>query len=55
VVYLTTEDIYNKFTKEYIPSEDTEGNKDIQSNESLINSMNIYQKWIYFLFKKDMR
>ncbi len=52
VVYLTSEKVYNKFTKEKIVEK-----KQIQveSEESLItDNLNIFEKWIYFIFKKDI-
>lgn len=54
VVFLTTEDTYNKFTTQtnntpiIIDSIEEEQN-------NMIATMNIYQKWIYMIFKKDIR
>ena len=53
VVYLTTEDNYNMYIKKeknIIPK--NLNNKNIKSE---IYWMTTYQKWIYFLFKKDLR
>jgi cell shape-determining protein MreC len=50
VVYLTTEKIYNKFTKEVIQKENIE--KEVIIENSQLDNMNIYEKWIYFIFKK---
>jgi len=52
VVYLTTEKIYNKFTKE----EKTEEQQiEIKTEEdSITDNMNIFGKWLYFIFKKDI-
>lgn len=56
VIYLTSEDKYNKFTKEI--EEYREEVKEIIKTENDNNTdtkeMSIYQKWIYFLFKKDI-
>ena len=53
VVYITTEDKYNKYTKP------VEENIEISKKEEKINDdtyqMTIYQKWIWFIFKKDLR
>jgi len=53
VVYLTTEKSYNKYTSEI---EDTEIiiNTETEIND-ITSSMSIYQKWIYLIFKKDLR
>ena len=54
VIYLTSEDKYNKFTKEI--EEYREEVKDIIETENNNNTdtkeMTIFQKWIYFLFNK---
>ena len=55
VVYLTPEKKFNTFTKKSIT---TNEKKEILINNtetSIINNMSIYEKWIYFLFKKDIR
>lgn len=53
VVYITTEDKYNKYVK---PIQETEIiNK---SKKKILDDtywMTIYQKWIWFLFKEDIR
>lgn len=52
VIYLTTEEKYNKFTKEISEfKEDVEKNEK-SSDEDNVEEMTIYEKWIYFLFKK---
>ena len=53
VVYLTTEENYNKYTKE-IPIKETINTSNISIN-NITSSMTIYQKWIYFIFNKDIR
>lgn len=53
VIYLTTEDTYNKYTNS-VSKEETP----IVEIEKKIDEtywMSIYQKWIYFIFKKDLR
>lgn len=56
VIYLTSEDKYNKFTKEI--EEYREEVKEIIETENNNNTdtkeMTIFQKWIYFLFNKDI-
>lgn len=50
VIFITNEDNYNKFSKNEI--------SDIQSikeTKQIQDGMEIYEKWIYFLFKKDIR
>ena len=51
VVYLTTETIFNTFTAEVISVEE-EIEKIIIEDTSLDN-MNIFEKWLYLIFKKD--
>ena len=52
VVYLTTEKIYNKFVweKEPIKNEKVEYKNEI---ESKTDNMDIFEKWMYLIFKKD--
>ena len=53
VVYITTEDKYNKYiSKKPIETIKTEIEEKI--DEETYN-MTIYQKWIWFLFKEDLR
>jgi len=57
VVYLTNEDEYNKFTtnvskKIWGKEKDKEENKEEKWE---VYGMSIYQKWMYFIFKKDLR
>ena len=54
VVYLITEKKYDKYTKK-TPSIEEEILTPLTSEESMINSMSIYEKWNYFLFGKDIR
>jgi hypothetical protein len=53
VIYIISENKYNKFTKNNY-------NKPIiiesqEEKNSFTSWMTIYQKWVYFLFKKDLR
>lgn len=50
VIFITNEDEYNKFSKNEIS--DT---KPVVENKKLQDGMEIYEKWMYFLFKKDIR
>jgi len=52
VIYITTEDKYNKYIKNNIAEKSIVINKDIPDE---IYWMTIYQKWIWFLFKHDLR
>ena len=53
VVYLTNEKKFNKFTKEKI---EIKRDEDIEIiKDTFLDTMTIYEKWIYFLFKKDIR
>lgn len=54
VIYLTSEKKYNTFTKEIVETDEVITDiKDMWNN--ITTNMTIYQKWIYFLFKKDIR
>lgn len=52
VIFITNEEIYNTYTKEEImvPTEFQE-----TEEELFYESMSIYERWMYFLFKKDLR
>ena len=54
VVYLTTEKNYNKYTSEIIDEKITPSNA-LNQNYNITSSMNIYQKWIFLIFGKDLR
>ena len=53
VVYITTEDKYNKYISKK-PIETIKIKTEEKIDEETYN-MTIYQKWIWFLFKKDLR
>lgn len=50
IIFIINEEKYNKFSKDEITE-----TKDIIEKKELQDSMEIYEKWIYFLFKKDIR
>ncbi len=51
VIYLTTQSIYNTFITNKIEKKDII--EDIKIKDSKIDNMNIKQKWLYLIFKKD--
>ncbi len=53
VVYLTSEQKYNKYVNEVLPEEIDSLETNIEDN--IVNGMTIFEKWIYFLFKIDTR
>lgn len=53
VIYITTENKYNKFAKNDFNKEVVI--EDTEEKNSFTAWMTIYQKWIYFLFKEDLR
>jgi len=50
VIFITNEDNYNKFSKNEISDI-----QPIKETKKIQDGMEIYEKWIYFLFKKDVR
>jgi len=54
VVSLITEDKYNKYTKK-TTSQLIDENVIADKKDDITYSMSNYEKWIYFLFKKDIR
>jgi len=50
VIIITNEDKYNKFSKEEVVSI-----KPINAEKKIQDGMSINEKWMYFLFKKDVR
>ena len=54
VIYLTSEQTYNKYINDDTPEEITNLNAQKKDND-IINGMTIIEKWFYFLFKKDIR
>ena len=57
VVILIGEDAYNKYSDEYHTSQrrDDPLLYAVREEQSLISTMTVYQKWIYFIFQKDIR
>lgn len=54
VIYLTSEKKYNKYTKETV-KEQIENNDIIEnSKDNKIDNMNIFERWQYLIFKKDI-
>ena len=53
VIFITNENNYNKYTKPEINTDMVKQSLDVQKN--IYDSMTVFEKWIYFLFKKDIR
>ncbi len=51
VIFITNEDKYNKFSNDNFVTETIAPIKEKQVQDN----MEIFEKWIYFLFKKDIR
>lgn len=54
VVFLIDEVDYNKYTTQ-TPEIISQTFVDLPEGENIINTMNIPQRWIYFIFNKDTR
>ncbi len=56
VVFLITEEKYKKYTREDNLSQNI-GNfsQDLLDEKSLIQTMTVYQRWVYLIFHKDIR
>lgn len=52
VIYLTTEKIYNKYTQVEEKTQEDLINE-IEIHDSILDNMNIYEKWLYLIFKKQ--
>jgi len=55
VVYLTTEQTFNKYAQKWLNTWEEEKKEEdiyVSWEDSLIKNMTIYEKWIYFLFEK---
>lgn len=52
VVYLTTEKLYNKYTQVEEIEIITPEREIVQDNK--IDNMNIFERWLYLIFKKDI-
>ena len=55
VVYLMPEDRYNTYTQDSNPLKEAIIESSIIEENSNINEMTIPEKWIYFIFKKDLK
>ncbi len=55
VVYLTSEQVYNTYTSEIKDSITELTIEKIDNPKNKTDGMTIFQKWIYFIFKKDLR
>lgn len=53
VVYLTTEKKYNTFTQKVWDTQEVFEQEEEEND--ITSSMTIFQKWMYFLFQKDIR
>jgi len=53
VIYITTKSKYDKFTKTIQNYKEINKNVWIKKINNNIEGMTIYQKWLYFIFKKD--
>lgn len=54
VIYLTEENKYNKFTQNFSNTWSL-NEKDIELTDSMLNTMTIFEKWIYLIFGNDIR
>ena len=54
VAFLIDEVQYNKYTAQ-TPNIVSQTTVDIPEGDNILNTMNIRQKWIYYIFKKDTR
>lgn len=55
VVFLIAEETYNKYTKSGSIVPDVVTPQNLLDEQSLLGTMNNYQKWIYLIFDKDIR
>ena len=55
VAYLITEKKFEKYTQTGSQVQGIQVQTPRSEEEDLISTMNIYEKWIYFLFEKDIR
>lgn len=54
VLYLTSESTYNRYVNNHILTEEEVPQTGVEKN-SVTESMTNYERWVYFLFKKDIR
>jgi len=55
VISLIEEEQYKKYTEESPNNQQEIIPQNLLDEQSLISTMSIYEKWIYFLFQKDIR
>lgn len=55
VIFLISEEQYNKYTDIDIPIREDFTPQNLLDEKSLISTMSIYEKWIYLIFKRDIR
>jgi len=55
VISLIEEEQYKKYTQQAPVREEEILHQDLLDEQSLLSTMSIYEKWIYFLFQKDIR
>jgi hypothetical protein len=56
VISLIEEQQYKKYTQDVPPAVKEEFTpQSLLDEQSLLSTMSIYEKWVYFLFKKDIR
>lgn len=51
VIFITNEDKYNRFSKDEV----SKSTPVVQPERKIQDSMDIFEKWMYFLFNKDIR
>jgi ABC-type lipoprotein export system ATPase subunit len=54
-VFLITEQNYEKYTKDESEKTVEQKIESLSDEQNLINTMTVYEKWVYLLFKKDIR
>ncbi len=55
VISLIEEEQYKKYTQETSSQEAEYVPQSLLDEQSLLSTMSIYEKWIYFIFNKDIR
>lgn len=55
VLSLIAEEQFKKYTQESTPENEQFIPQSLLDEESLLSTMTIYEKWVYFIFNKDIR
>lgn len=55
VLYLMLEEKYNRFTQDESIFRETIQTATLSERQSFLNELSIPEKWIYFIFKKEVR